>query len=102
MHADATDFARTLDRTVTREIRYRQAMRAVASVRARARFEIAEAANDALLNDASLPRAVRARVVQRALDDHRRDAETLAAALRFNCVALAAIAALLGLAVLFA
>ena len=77
MNADAHAFATALDRTVNRELRYRQALARAVWVEAQASFEQAQAANDAriddaMTNDALLTRVAPGAVIRRALRNEPR------------------------------
>jgi len=102
MNAEARAFSSALDRTITREMRYRQALARTAWARARTEFEHPEAANDAAMNDAVLPRGAKADAVRDAVRGDPASANAVRTARVVNAVVLGVAGLLLALAALIA
>ena len=101
MNADARAFASALDRTVRREIHYRQTL-ARASAGTRKGLRQPEAANDATMNDAVLPCAASADAVHRGLRDDPVSKDVYRRTVQVKVIVLVTVATLLGLVALIA
>jgi hypothetical protein len=102
MNPDARALAIALDRTVRREIRYRQTLARAASAGTKTGLEQPEAANDATMNDALLSRAATADAVDRALGNDPESKDVYRRTVRVNVIVLVTVATLLALVALIA
>ena len=102
MNTEARALAIALDRTVRREIHYRQTLARAASAGTKTGLEQPEAANDATMNDALIPRAASADAVHRALRNDPLSKDVYRRLLRGNVLVLVTVTTLLALVALVA